>query len=357
MIEPKNVERGSQIGHTETWFLRGIETLRRRRHCIPLAVVLFMLIACLPVAQCFAANPSGKSKKTAPPPAPLAPGAYFGLNLPGETPEIFAPGIISIPGHVVGAPAFSPDGTECYFSVSIFDGINWTDNKILFTRYENGAWTPPALASFADGRQEGEPLFSRDGNRLYFTAQNTSGGRTDTDIFMVQRASKKDEWSKPQPLPAPLNSPKDEWHLSLTADGTMYFISNRDGGQGGMDIYRTVSKPGEPLHVENLGPPVNSEFNEADPAISPDGHTLVFYYDPKRPGVMYDSLFICFDNGHGGWTTPVNMGEEFNKPGHQGSPVFSRDGRVLFFSRLVGKQGDVYWVSTTALERFRKLSH
>ncbi len=332
-------------------------TLCRRLQRNLRAAAIFFLLTFLPLALCFAASSVGETKEAASAPAPLAPGAYFGLKLPGETPEIFAPGIISIPGHYVGHLAFSPDGTEFYFSVSVFDGTYWTDNKILFTHYENGAWAPPVLASFADGRQEGEPLFSRDGNRLYFTAQNTSGGRSDTDFFMVRRASRAEEWSKPQPLPAPLNSSKDEWSLTQTADGTMYFASNRDGGLGGMDIYRTVSKPGEPLQVENLGPPVNSEFAVADPAISPDGHTLVFFSGPKHPGVMHDSdLFICFDNGHGGWTTPVNMGEEFNKPGHQGSPSFSQDGRVLFFSHFVAKHGDVYWVSTTALERFRKLS-
>ena len=320
-----------------------------------LPVVVFLLDVCLPIALCFAASPAGRIKNAASSPVPLAPGAYFGLKLPGETPELFAPGIISIPGRNVGHLAFSPDATECYFSA--FDGI-WTNNRILFTRYENGAWTPQTLATFADGRQEGEPLFSRDGGTLYFTAQNTSGGRSDTDFWMVQRASRDQEWSKPQPLAAPLNSPKDEWSLAQAADGTMYFASNRDGGLGGMDIYRTFSKPGEPLQVENLGPPVNSEFKSVDPAISPDGHTLVFYSEPKRPGVTHDSdLFICFDNGHGGWTTPVNMGEEFNKPGHQGSPSFSQDGRVLFFSRFDWKKCDVYWVSTTALERFRKVSH
>ena len=320
-----------------------------------LALVAIILAAGLPVAQCLAASPSGKTQKTASAPAPLVPGAYFGLKLPGETPELFAPGIINIPGRSVGHLAFSPDGTECYFSV--FDGI-WSNNRIFFTRYKNGAWTPQAPATFAEGQQKGEPLFSRDGNQLFFTAQNTSGGRSDAGFFVVQRASREEEWSKPQPLPAPLNSPKDEWSLAQAADGTMYFASNRDGGLGDMDIYRTVSKPGEPLQVENLGPPVNTEFTDVDPAISPDGHTLVFFSKPKRSGVMYDAdLFICFDNGHGSWTTPVNMGEEFNKPGHQGSPSFSQDGRVLFFSRFDWKKCDVYWVSTTALERFRKVSH
>jgi Tol biopolymer transport system component len=324
------------------------KTLRRRLQSNLLSVAAFSLAVCLPVAVSFAASPSGKTKNVVP--APLAPGAYFGLKLPGEAPELFAPGIINTPGRSVGHLAFSPDGTECYFTV--FDGA-WNNPRILFTRYENGMWTPQVPVTFADGRPKFEPLFSRDGDILYFGVANSA----DTDFWMVRRASREQEWSNPQPLPAPLNSSKNEFSLAQAADGTMYFASNRDGGLGGVDIYRTVSKPGQPLRVENLGSPVNSGYNEQDPAISPDGHTLVFYSN-NRPGVAHDAdLFICFDNGHGGWTTPVNMGEEFNKPSYQGSPVFSQDGRVLFFARFDGKHGDVYWVSTTALERFRKFSH
>jgi Tol biopolymer transport system component len=181
---------------------------------------------------------------------------------------------------------------------------------------------------------------------------------SDTNFWTVQRASRDEEWSDPQPLPAPFNSPKEEWNLAQTADGTMYFASNRDGGLGGLDIYRTVSKPGQPLQVENLGFPINSEFDDGDPGISPNGKILVFYSVRNRPGVTGGSdLFICFDDGHGGWTTPVNMGEGFNTPGDEFAATFSQDGRVLFFARFDGKQGSVYWVSTTALERFRKLSH
>ena len=326
-----------------------IPTMRFQRNI--LSVLVILLAVCLLVTTSFAVRPAGEARKAASAPAPLAPGAYFGLKLPGETPELFAPGIINTPGRSVGHLAFSPDGTECYFTV--FDGA-WNNPRILFTRYENGAWTPQVPVTFADGRLKFEPLFSRNGNILYFGVANS----TDVDFWMVQRVSREQEWSNPQPLPAPLNSPKNEYRLAQAADGTMYFASNRDGGLGGMDIYRTVSKPGEPLQVENLGPPVNTEFTDTDPAISPDGHILVFVSKPKRPGVMYDAdLFIYFDNGHGGWTTPVNMGEGFNTLGDEFAATFSQDGRVLFFARFDGKQGSVYSVSTTALERFRKLSH
>jgi hypothetical protein len=356
MIELKNVERSYKAGPTETWALRRIDTLCRRLHRNLRAVLVLFLVACLPVVLSFADSRGVETKKPAPAPAPapLAPGAYFGLKLPGDTPELFAPGIISIPGRNVGHLAFSPDGLECYFTVFDFNG-NYNNSRILFTRYQNGAWTSQAPVPFVSGKENFEPLFSRDGNRLYFGVRNSP---TDTDFWSVHRASRQEEWKDPQPLSAPFNSPKEEWNLAQAADGTIYFASGRDGGFGGLDIYRTVSKPGQPVQVQNLGSPVNSKFDDGDPAISPDGRTLVFYSVPNRPGVTGGSdLFICFDDGHGGWTTPVNMGEGFNTPGDEFAATFSQDGRVLFFARFDGKQGNVYWVSTAPLERFRKLSH
>jgi len=168
---------------------------------------------------------------------------------------------------------------------------------------------------------------------------------------MVRRASRDTAWGKPESIPEPFLGAE-------TADGAMYFSCNRDGGLGRIDIYRTVSRPGQPLQVENLGAPVNTKDDDAGPGISPAGHTLVFYSAPWRAGVKSGAkLFICFDNGHGGWTTPVNLGEGFNSPGEEYGSVFLLDGRVLFFTRSErGKRHDIYWVATSALERFRKLS-
>jgi Tol biopolymer transport system component len=351
MIEPENKKCSCKTDPTETWFLRGIETLCRRQKRNLLAVTVFLLAVCLPFELCFAASPSGESKKVASAPAPLTPGAYFGLKLPGVTPELFAPGIISTPGRNVDSVAFSPDATECYFTVFDADGSN---NRILFTRYENGAWTPQAPVTFTDGRAQGAGRFSNDGNRFYFAVNDSTSPPVwpwTSTIKMVRRDSREAAWGKPESVP--------ELVGVQSADGTMYFSAVRDGGLGVLDIYRTVSKPGQPLQVENLGAPVNTKDDDGGPGISPDGHTLVFYSAPWRAGVKGGAkLFICFDNGHGGWTTPVNMGEGFNSPGDEYGATFSLDGRVLFFTRVDEKKhGDIYWVSTTALERFRQLSH
>jgi hypothetical protein len=303
----------------------------------------------------FAATPISEAKADSSPATITQPpnvrGAYFGLKLPGDIPELFAPGIINIPGRSVSRIAFSPDATECAFTV--FESF-YANNRILFTRYENGAWTSQAPLSGVEGRQILEPLFSRDNHRLYFTVK-AAGDSPNNDFWEMQRTTKG--WGQPQLLPAPLNSAQNEFCLAQTAGGTMYFASAREGGHGGLDLYRTVTKPGQPMQVENLGTPVNSESDDGDPGISPDGHTLVFYSASNRPRPTGNSdLFICFENGKGGWTNPVNLGKGFNTPAAEYGATFSQDGRVLFFVRFDGKKGELYWVSTGALERFRQQS-
>jgi hypothetical protein len=334
--------------------------LHRRIHARPLrteatfrSILSAVIAGCLATAVCQAAGANAESSLAPIEPAVLAAGAYFGQKLPGDNPELFAPSVINILGRSVGHIAFSPDATECYFTV--FEGI-YSNNRLFFTRYKNGAWTAQGPVGFLKDGHGFEPLFSRDGGRLYFGAAIATAGSTSTDFWMAARTAQG--WSEPQPLSPPLNSAKNEFCLAQTADGTMYFASNREGGLGGLDIYWTVAKPSQPMQVENLGAPVNSEYNDGDPGISPDGRILVFYSVPKRPGIMTASsdLLICFDDGHGGWTTPVNLGEGFNTPGDEYAATFSQDGRVLFFARFDGKQDQVYWVSTTALERFRKLT-
>ena len=326
-----------------------MNTKHRIRYLIPV-IALTIFGSSVAVAD-HAADAKSEPKPVTFTAPPTSTGAYFGLKLPGETPELFAPGIINIPGRSVGRIAFSPDATECAFTV--FESF-YANNRILFTRYENGAWTPQASGPRVDGREMLEPLFSRDNSRLYFTVKST-GDSPNTDIWAAQRTAQG--WSEPSPLPAPFNSAQNEFCLAQTADGTMYFASGREGGHGGLDLYRTIARPSQPLQVENLGPSVNSATEDGDPALSPDGHTLVFYSSSNRPrGTGNSDLFICFDKGKGGWTRPVNMGEGFNTPAQEYAATFSHDGRVLFFVRFDGKKGEEYWVSTAALERFRSLS-
>ena len=280
-----------------------------------------------------------------------AAGSYFGQKPPGEIPVAFASEFLAERYGFVTRIAFSPDGTECCFTVT---DATFSQFRLMITQCEAGRWTVPVVAPFTHAHARSlEPFFSKNGRKLYFSSDGEASSPTNKrDLWMTER--KSEGWSEPERLPSPINSEYNELFLSQAADGTVYFLSNRPGGHGGFDVYRTRQEPGQPLKVENLGAPVNSPADEWDPCIAPDGRFLVFV--SGRPGGHGGAdLYVSFDDERGGWTVPVNLGEGFNTPANEFTPSFSPDGRFLFFSRLSPQGGDVYWVSTTAIERLNPL--
>ena len=270
-------------------------------------------------------------------------GPYLGQKPPGRTPQIFAPGILSLTNRMEARIAFSPNVNECF--VTVPSDFNFSNTRLYYTKCVNNVWTPQALAPFSlPGTFCGMPFFSADGKELYFKSSHNGSG----DIWEVDRTSQG--WGTPQVLPAPINTSFDDGEYSQTTDGTAYIESNRPGGQGQYDIWRILpQQPGQPLQVDNLGAVVNSSSNDGDPFVSPDGRYLLF--DSNRPGSSgYMGLYVTFTNGNGGWTAPVNLNQYcpgINIPGvYQCSPSLSPDQCYLFFVRLNfnPQQCDVWWV-------------
>lgn len=280
-------------------------------------------------------------------------GPYFGQKPPGEKPEIFAAELLSARYGFVARIAFSPDGTECFFTVT---DATFSRPRIFGTQRHGDIWSEPIVAPFTLGHvSSNEPFFSPDGTKLYFSSDESGKSATNRrDIWVVERTPQG--WGNLRRLPPPLNSEYTELFFSQAVDGTIYFISNRPGGLGGFDLYRTRQEPGQPMRIENLGAPLNSPDDEWDPCIAPDGSFLVFA--STRPGGRGGSdLYVSFNDGHGGLTAPLNLGGDLNSPADEYAPSLSPDGRFLFFTRHDGKRGDIYWVAATVLERFRTKSH
>jgi Tol biopolymer transport system component len=269
-----------------------------------------------------------------------ATGPYFGQSPPGTTPTIFAPGILSLANRLEAGLAFSPDGNECFFTVP--SDFNFSYVQLYYTKRVNNVWTTQAAASFSPlSYKYSRPFFSADGNKLYFTS-NRNGTN---DIWAVERTISG--WGTPQVLPSPLNtsSYSDEGY-SQTADGTIYFASNRSGGVGNLDIWRI--RPEQPSQAENLGTAVNTSTIDNDPLISPDGRYLIF--PSYRSGSGNGDLYVALNNGNGGFTTPVNMNTYcpgINTDAYEYGASLSPDERYLFFVRLNynTQQCDDYWVS------------
>ncbi len=195
--------------------------------------------------------------------------------------------------------------------------------------------------------------FSSDGLELYFMDAYTfkPGNLGGHDIWVAKRSNVSDPWGGPVNLGPPVNTEHDDAMPSLSADGlTLYFGSKRPGGQGDYDIWVTRRDTidddwGTPV---NLGPPVNGPSGDTYPTISIDGLSL--YFSSYREGGYgnADTWVATRATTDDPWGEPVNLGEAINSPAYDSCPYISPNGLVLFFhSQRAGGHGaaDV-WMAT-----------
>ncbi len=264
-------------------------------------------------------------------------GRYLGQKPPGLTPEVFAPGLVSAPGRRVSKVAFSPDGREAFIRVA----FGRTDRRLLHTRQRNGHWSAIQPADFLKAEDAdsdyGEPFVSPDGQRLFLVKN--------ADIWVADRGT--DGWGKPSPLPAPISTPAEEWHPTVTGDGSLYFCTNRDRPQGGYAIYRARLSDGKYTQVEKIDDTINSQYGAWDPFIARDESYLIF--SSKRPDSFgKDDQYVSHRRG-GGWSEPRNLGPAVNTSETEYGSYVSPDGKYYFFSRPAPAGGSIFWVDVRAV--------
>jgi Tol biopolymer transport system component len=138
-------------------------------------------------------------------------------------------------------------------------------------------------------------------------------------------------WGTPRRLEAPVNSDADEYYPSVSARGTLYFSSTREGGRGRGDLYsatwdgRTYSAP------VNLGDSINTTFAEGDPVISADENTLIFVSYNRPDGLGDGDLYVSRLQS-GQWSKAQNLGAPINSAALDFCPIFSPDGKTFFFT-------------------------
>ncbi|MDW3196106.1 MAG: hypothetical protein R8G66_27285 [Cytophagales bacterium] len=268
---------------------------------------------------------------------------YLGQKPPGKTPEKFAPGLISLPLEYEFGSTFSRDGEEFFYSVSV-NGRGETK----YMRLLNGKWTEPEVILAHEAFGYNDPMLSVDEDKLYFiSTQTETDNPGDYDIWYVERAG--ESWSSPINAGPMINTEKsNEYYISFTESGAMYFASNKaapsDRGND-FDIYKSEFKNGKFQKARKM--PFNSEYYEGDVFVAPD-ESYVIFSGENPAGLGRGDLYITFQN-NGEWTNPVNMGEPINDLGHQFCPFVTYDGKYLFFS----SNRDIYWVDAAIIENYR----
>lgn len=214
---------------------------------------------------------------------------------------------------------------------------------VYLTNKRNKAWRSP--------ERLGKPLnteyhdavkgLSNDGGKL-IVYKGDNGG----DLFESKMSGAS--WSKPERYPKQINTDYHEASGSFSYDGkSLYFVSDKPGGIGGHDIYKsTRNDKGKWSEAENVGNVVNTPYDETAVFMHPDGKTM--YFSSKGHNNMggYDIFKSTFENGK--WTTPVNIGYPINTSDDDVFFVISASGKHGYYSSI--KEGgnggqDLYMIT------------
>jgi hypothetical protein len=259
------------------------------------------------------------------------------------------PDIVSTPHDELNSALF-PTGDEFYFCIWEPDG----SYSLMVTVRDDGKWSPPRKASFAEQYSNVDPAVSPDGSRLFFVSNRPreEGSTTkDWNVWVVHREGVG--WGPPIDVGEPVNTSGDEFFPSVAGDGTLYFTAKREGGLGERDIYRASLTDGRHNQVEHLPRPVNSEFDEGDVCVAPDSDYLTVKINGREDSFGRGDLYISFRLPDSSWSELRNMGDKVNTEHHEYSPSVSTDGKILFFTRVINGKSDIYWINAGFLTSLR----
>ncbi len=256
-------------------------------------------------------------------------GKYLGQKKPGKTPQVFAPNFISIEEYEFGS-VFNAKGDEFYYGVDV-NG----KSEIRFSKRKGKKWTEPVVLLVHERYGYNDPFLSPDENRLYFISQRALDGngpaKEDHDIWYVERTQKG--WSEPINAGPNINSGGNEYYISFTKEGTMYFSSNinapEERKQSDLDIYYSKYVDGTFQKAIRLSDAINTPAYEADVYVAPDESYLIFC-STRNTGLGRGDLYISFKNTDGTWTRAINMGDKINTEHHELCPYVTPDGKYFF---------------------------
>lgn len=253
-------------------------------------------------------------------------GVFAAGPLAAGAPVPLLPGIVDSPDTEV-RPAFSPDG-RCILWGSI--GAPKTAWRILQTCRDGAGWSRPQPVSFGGPDNDFDPAFSPDGRTVYFFS-NRPGGQGGDDLYAVDRDPATGAFDAARNLGPRFNTPGDEWAPTPTADGKLIFSSDGHGGLGRQDLFEGELAGDAP--VRGLGPGVNGPLDDFDATLLADGRTLVFASgDLKAETRVTLQTARRGDDGRFGarkvLAAPVNCSKAMNN----GPAVDPRRPGVLFYS-------------------------
>ncbi|TAE48985.1 MAG: hypothetical protein EAY69_03945 [Cytophagales bacterium] len=208
-----------------------------------------------------------------------------------------------------------------------------------------GDWTapknigPPINTKFHDATIALAP----DGKELFIYKDNSRGMG---DIYYSELKD-NNKWTEPKSMGENINSEFHETSISMSSDKkTIYFSSNRTGGYGGLDIYMSkLDEKGKWGKAINLGPTINTEYDDDAPFISFDGKHLYFGSEGHSSMGGFDTFRAVWNGAK--WEMPENLGFPINTADNDIYFVLTADEKTAYYaSAKEGGKGekDIYQI-------------
>jgi hypothetical protein len=249
-------------------------------------------------------------------------------------------------------PAISPDGLSLYITSNRTDLAGAHGSFDLWVSHRatrDDAWgTPVNLGGTLNGPgRDFSPAFSPDSHWMVY-ARAPGGDENGDDLYITHRGDKGDDfaWETPVSLGPNVNVPGfgDSGPALFEDPATgllnLYFTSNRPGGKGDWDIYRSVRQEDGTFSPAVLVPEVSTQYRDVRTTIRGDGLEMILtaanpaYLPAPNPQAPLDLWVSTRPTTQDTWSTPVNLGPTVNSPSAtvaDSAPYLSRDGKTLYF--------------------------
>lgn len=236
------------------------------------------------------------------------------------------------------APVFTADQSIMIFTSrrpenkggKTYDGGKYFEDIYISTKTDTGWSKAMNIGSPINTvGNEASVGVSADGQQILIYKDDLGDGN------IYSTSLKGNRWTIPKRLNANINTKSWEPSAFISADGnTLYFVSDRPGGYGGRDIYKSEkTENGDWGRAVNLGSNINTEGDEDGPFLHPDGVTLYFSSTGHETMGGFDIFESTLQND-GNWSKPVNTGYPINSPADDVFYVVSPDKKSAHYTSM-----------------------
>jgi len=214
-------------------------------------------------------------------------------------------------------------------------------NAIFYSKKERGKWqTPIEITTVLKAGEDCSTCsLNSDGTEMFLYKTDNYDGAIYSSNFV------NGSWTPIKKLNKYINTKFYESHASISADGKkLYFASNRDGGQGNLDIYVSEKDgSGDWGPSLNLGSEINTAFNEDTPFITQNDSVLYFCSEGHSSMGGFD-IFRSQRTGKT-WGTPTNIGFPINSTDDDKFFQPVNNGLNAYYSMTTGyKKKDIFYL-------------